>query len=65
MKYSSVAAFADYYKKAPFYRDQTEHSYQINSKLRNYQDKLLNTQYNKTGAKAIIGLYNAIAKEII
>lgn len=64
MKYPSVVAFADYYRQGAFYRDQTEHSYQINSRLRDYQDRLLDGKYNKTGAKAIIGLYNAIAKEM-
>lgn len=63
-KYASVAAFMDYYKKAPFYRDQTEHSYQTNSKLKDCQDMLLHSKYNTKGHKAIIGLYNQIAKEM-
>lgn len=63
-KYASIAAFMDYYKREPFYRDQTEHSYQINSKLKDCQDMLLHSRYNMKGHKAIIGLYNHIAKEM-
>ena len=63
-KYPSIAAFSDYYSKGHFYRDQTEHSYQINSKLRDCHDKLLKSKYNKNGSKAIIGIYNLIAKEL-
>lgn len=63
-KYPSILAFEDYYAMEPFYRDQTEHSYQINSRLRDCQDKLLRSKYNIAGHKAIIGLYNEIAKEI-
>ncbi len=63
-KYASVVAFMDYYKAEPFYRDQTEHSYQTNSKLKDCQDMLLHSKYNTKGHKAIIGLYNQIAREM-
>ena len=64
MKAASVMAFDDYYKKGAYYRDQTEHSYQINSRLRDLHDMLLESKYNLGGHKAIIGLYNDIAKEM-
>lgn len=64
MKYPSVIAYMDYYNLGNYYRDQTEHSYQINSKLRDCHDMLLRSKYNKNGNKAIIGIYNQIAKEI-
>ena len=63
-KYPSVVAYADYYEAEPLYRDQTEHSYQINSRLRDCHDRLLNSRYNRCGHKAIIGLYNQIAREL-
>lgn len=63
-KYAVIAAFMDYYKREPFYRDQTDHNYQVNSRLRECQDMLLHSKYNTKGHKAIIGLYNQIAKEI-
>ena len=59
-KYPSVAAFRDYYDKGRFYRKHS--SYQTNSKLKNVHDKLLYSKYNKRGHKAIIGLYNEMAK---
>lgn len=65
MKASSIMAFDDYYKKGAYYRDQTEHSYQINSRLRDLHDMLLKSKYNKNGYKAIIGLYNEIAREVL
>lgn len=64
MKYASVEAFRDYYNKGNFYRDQTEHSYQINSKLRDCHGRLLQSEYNKGNHKAIIGLYNDIARRM-
>jgi len=63
-KYPSIAAFMDYYRKEPFYRDQTDHSYQINSGLRECHERLLNSNYNRNGKKAIIGLYNEISRGI-
>lgn len=64
MKYASIKAFADYYKRGNYYRDQTEHSYQINSKLRDCHDLLLKSKYNTGGHKAIIGIYNDIARRV-
>lgn len=58
-------AFDDYYKKGAYYRDQTDYSYQINSRLRDLHDMLLESKYNINGHKAIIGLYNDIAKEVL
>lgn len=65
MKAASIMAFEDYYKKGAYYRDQTDHSYQINSRLRDLHDMLLESKYNINGHKAIIGLYNDIAKEVL
>lgn len=64
MKGAAVKAYMDYYKLGAYYRDQTEHSYQINSKLRDCHDRLLHSPYNKGGHKAIIGLYNEMAKGV-
>lgn len=61
-KYPSIAAFIDFYKQGPFRRHHS--SYQINSKLRDVHDKLLWTSYNKTKAKAIIAVYNSLAREL-
>lgn len=63
-KYASIKAFDDYYKKGAYYRDQTDHSYQINSRLRECHDRLLASKYNPKKHKAIIGVYNDIAKEL-
>ena len=65
MKAPSVFAYEDYYKRGAYYRDQTEHSYQVNSKLRDCHDRLLKSKYNKAGHKAVIGLYNEIAREVM
>lgn len=64
MKAMSIMAFKDYYDKGAYYRDQTDHSYQINSRLRDLHDMLLESKYNTNGSKAIIGIYNSIAKEL-
>lgn len=64
MKAASIIAYEDYYSKGAYYRDQTDHSYQINSRLRDLHDMLLESKYNTGGHKAIIGLYNDIAKEM-
>lgn len=63
-KYPSVLAWTDYYKKAGFYRDQIDHSYQINSKLRDYHDRLLTSKYNVAGNKSVVGIYNRVWKEM-
>ena len=63
MKCASVKVYDDYYRKGSYYRDQTEHSYQVNSRLRDFHDALLKSEYNTQGHKAIIGLYNQMAKE--
>ena len=65
MKAASIMAFNDYYQKGAYYRDQTDHSYQINSRLRDLHDMLLKSKYNTKGHKAIIGLYNDIAREVL
>ena len=64
MKYASVAAYRDFYDREPFYRDLTEHSYQINSKLKGCHDRLLLSKYNTKRHKSIIGLYNEIARSV-
>ena len=63
-KYASIKAFSDYYKRGSYYRDQTDHSYQINSKLRECHELLLKSKYNTGCHKAIIGLYNDIARRV-
>lgn len=65
VKGAAIRAFMDYYQMGSYYRDQTDHSYQINSRLRDCHDRLLTSAYNKHGHKAIIGLYNEIAREVM
>lgn len=63
-KKPSIMAFADYYKAEPFYRDLTEHCYQINSHLKNYHNALLQSKYNRRGAKDVVAIYNDIWREL-
>jgi len=63
-KYPSIAAFADYYKSGKFYRGQENSSFQVNSRLRDCHELLLKSKYNTRHHKAIIGLYNDIARRV-
>ena len=57
-----IYAFEDYYKRGEYYRKGS--SYQVNSRLRDYYEGLLwNEKYNPDNkCKAVIGIYNRIAK---
>ncbi len=57
-----VGAFSDYFQKGSFYRKRS--NYQINSRLREAHERLLKSEYNINDSKAVIGIYNSIARKM-
>ena len=55
-------AFSEYFDRVGGHRKHS--SYQINSRTNQFHDELLRSKYNTKNHKAIIGLYNQIAKEL-
>lgn len=56
-----VDAFPEFWARGAWYRKNS--SLQVNSGIREWHDVLLTTDANRHGHKAIVGLYNSIARE--
>jgi len=50
--------FPEYWKRGAWYRKKS--NFQINSKIREYHDRLLRTEYNKRNARAVVAVYNDV-----
>jgi asparagine synthetase B (glutamine-hydrolysing) len=55
-KYIGLAAFPEFWKRGSWYRESS--NFQINSRLREFHDTLLQSKYNTTGNKNVVGIYN-------
>lgn len=57
-----VMAFRDYFDKCGGPRHHS--SYQVNSRITDFHEKLLHSKYNRRNSQAVIAIYNDIAEEI-
>jgi hypothetical protein len=55
-----TTSFKDYFDKVGGFRKHS--SYQVNSKTRDFHEMLLQSKYNTSNHKAVIGIYNEISK---
>lgn len=60
-KYIGLAAFPEFWKKGNWYRESS--NFQINSRLREFHDTLLQSPLNTAGHKSVVGIYNRINNE--
>lgn len=60
-KYIGLLAFSEFWKKGNWYRESS--NFQINSRLREFHDALLQSPHNTQGHKNVVGIYNRIKNE--
>jgi asparagine synthetase B (glutamine-hydrolysing) len=60
-KYIGLAAFPEFWKRGAWYRESS--NFQINSRLREFHDTLLQSPLNIHGHKSVVGIYNRIKNE--
>lgn len=60
-KYIGLQAFPEFWKAGAWYRESS--NFQINSRLREFHDTLLQSPYNTGNHKNVVGIYNRIKNE--
>jgi asparagine synthetase B (glutamine-hydrolysing) len=60
-KYIGLRAFPEFWSRGAWYRESS--NFQINSRLREFHDTLLQSEYNTAGHKDVVGIYNRMKND--